>query len=111
MEIRSITLPPPIGYHRRRMKSTTATLVLFGALAPLGSAIAVAQAPKPQNLPYVAVHNPEFLAVREATFMNADDRVIGLMSGKTAKAYPAGILAQHGLVQDDSPKGPIAITW
>ena len=46
-----------------------------------------------------------------ATFMNAEDRVIGLMSGKTAKAYPAGILAQHGLVQDDSPSGPIAITW
>ena len=52
-----------------------------------------------------------FIAPRAATFMNADDRVIGLMSGKTAKAYPAGILAQHGLVQDDSPTGPIAITW
>jgi hypothetical protein len=57
------------------------------------------------------VHNPEFIAVPAATFMNAEDRVIGLMSGKTAKAYPAGILAQHGLVQDESPTGPIAITW
>ena len=28
--------------------------------------------------------------------MKVDDRVIGLMSGKTAKAYPGGILAQHG---------------
>ena len=46
-----------------------------------------------------------------ATFMNPEDRVIGLMSGTTAKAYPAAILAQHGLVQDSSPKGPIAITW
>jgi hypothetical protein len=33
------------------------------------------------------------------------------MSGKVAKAYPAGILAQHGLVEDDSPSGPIAVTW
>jgi hypothetical protein len=93
------------------MKLTIATHVLVGALGLFGSTGSSAQEPKPQSLPYVTVHNPEFIAVREATFMNADDRVIGLMSGKTAKAYPAGIVAQHGLVQDDSPKGPIAITW
>ena len=87
------------------MKSTLAGLVLFG------SAIAFAQESKPQNLPYAAVHNPEFIAASTAAFMNAEDRVIGVMSGKTAKAYPAGILAQHGLVQDDSPSGPIAVTW
>jgi hypothetical protein len=92
------------------MKRIPATLVLLGALTPLGSAIVFAQT-SPQNLPYVAVHNPEVIAVPAATFMKADDRVIGLMSGTTAKAYPAGILAQHGLVEDDSPKGPIAITW
>ena len=100
-----------IGYHLSRMKLTIPVIVLFGTLAPSPSTLLVAQEAKPQNLPYVAVHNPEVLSVREATFMNADDRVIGLMSGKTAKAYPAGILAQHGLVQDDSPKGPIAVTW
>jgi hypothetical protein len=93
------------------MKPLPATLVLLAAMAPLGSANAFAQGTTPQNLPYVAVHNPEFIAVPAATFMKADDRVIGLMSGTTAKAYPAGILAQHGLVEDDSPKGPIAITW
>jgi hypothetical protein len=93
------------------MKPTVATLVLFGTLAPFGSTIAFAQEPKPQNLPYAAVHNPEFISAPAATFMNADDRVIGLMSGKTAKAYPAGILAQHGLVEDASPSGPIAVTW
>jgi hypothetical protein len=47
----------------------------------------------------------------DATFMTAEDRVIGIMTGHTAKAFPAGILSQHGLVQDQSPKGPIAITW
>ena len=75
------------------------------------SAIAIAQESKPQTLPYKAVHNPEFISAAAATFMNADDRVIGLISGKAAKAYPAGILAQHGLVEDDSPSGPIAVTW
>ncbi|HKB12117.1 MAG TPA: hypothetical protein VKD69_15750, partial [Vicinamibacterales bacterium] len=55
-------------------------LVWLGALALSGSAIA-RQAP-PQNLPYVAVHNPEFIAAPAATFMTPDDRVIGVMSGK-----------------------------
>jgi len=93
------------------MKPTLTTLVLFGALVPFGRTIAFAQQPTPQNLPYAAVHHPEFISPSAATFMNADDRVIGLMSGKTAKAYPAGILAQHGLVEDDSPRGPICVTW
>ena len=91
------------------MQQRLATLVLFGVFVL--SAIGFAQESKPQNLPYAAVHNPEFISAATAKFMTADDRVIGLMSGKIAKAYPAGILAQHGLVQDESPKGPIAITW
>ena len=65
----------------------------------------------PGKLPYTAVHDPEFISPSEATFLHPDDRVIGLMSGKIAKAYPAGILSQHGLVEDRSPNGPIAITW
>ena len=93
------------------MKSSAATLMPLGTLVLFGTAIVFAQDAKPQNLPYAAVHNPEFISATVATFMNADDRVIGLMSGKTAKAYPAGILAQHGLVEDDSPSGPIAVTW
>ena len=83
--------------------------------ALVGSALmaagALAQTSAAQNLPYVAVHDPQFISAAEATFMHDDDRVIGLMSGKTAKAYPAGILSQHGLVEDQSPQGPIAITW
>lgn len=64
-----------------------------------------------QRLPYKAVHNPEFLPARSATFLHDGDRVLGIAAGKTAKAYPAAILAQHGLVEDSSPDGPIAITW
>jgi hypothetical protein len=77
----------------------------------LGSVGAIAQAPAPPRLPYAAVHDPQFISAAEAAFMTADDRVIGVMIGKTSKAYPAGILAQHGLVEDDTPGGPIAITW
>lgn len=64
-----------------------------------------------KDLPYVAVHDPQFISAKDATFMNGDDRVIGLMNGEVPKAYPAGILWQHGLVEDQSPEGPIAITW
>lgn len=64
-----------------------------------------------QRLPYKAVHNPQFLPVQSATFLHDGDRVLGIVTGKTAKAYPAAILAQHGLVEDSSPDGPIAITW
>jgi len=81
---------------------------LFAALVLGGSMVA---AQTPQSLPYAAVHNPEFIPASAATFMNADDRLIGVMSGPVAKAFPAGILAQHGLVQDASPDGPIAVTW
>ena len=39
------------------------------------------------------------------------DLLIGVTDGKTAKAYPAAILAQHGVVQERMADGPIAVTW
>lgn len=93
------------------MKPSAAALALLGPFVLFGSAIGLTQESTPASLPYAAVHNPEFISAAAATFMNADDRVIGLTSGNTPKAYPAGILAQHGLVEDDSPSGPIAVTW
>ena len=93
------------------MKPTPVTPALFAVVTLFAFANGFAQDAKPQNLPYAAVHNPEFIAAPAATFMKADDRVIGVTGGKTAKAYPAGILAQHGLVEDESPSGPIAVTW
>jgi hypothetical protein len=80
-------------------------------IALLSNSATAQEAAAPKPLPYVAVHDPAFISAAEATFMTADDRVIGLMSGKVAKAFPAAILSQHGLVEDQSPKGPIAITW
>jgi hypothetical protein len=86
-----------------------AASVVAGAF--LTNGVSAFQTLAPPSLPYIAVHDPQFISAEDATFMNDEDRVIGLMSGKTAKAYPAAILSQHGLVQDRSPKGPIAITW
>ena len=81
------------------------------AASLLMSARAGAQAAPPLHLPYAVVHDPQFTSASEATFLHADDRVIGVMIGKVAKAYPAGILSQHGMVEDQSPDGPIAVTW
>ena len=63
------------------------------------------------NLPYKAIENPEFIPAKQAIFMSDRDRLIGVSDGKISKAYPAGILAQHGLVQDKLSDGPIAVTW
>jgi hypothetical protein len=80
-----------------------ASLLAVAAMAPESAA--------QKDLPYVAVHDPQFISASDANFLNSDDRVIGLMDGDVAKAYPAGILWQHGMVEDNSKKGPIAITW
>lgn len=73
-------------------------------------AITAASQEKPR-LPYAAVHDPQFIPASSASFLHDPDRVIGILTGDLAKAYPAAILSQHGLVEDQSPSGPIAITW
>ena len=77
------------------------------SLLPMGAALAFGQT----RLPYTAVHDPQFIPASEATFMQDGDRLIGIAGGSAAKAYPAGILSQHGLVEDKGPSGPIAVTW
>lgn len=74
-------------------------------------AIHAAQKQATPSLAYTAVHDPQFISASSATFLHDPDRVIGLTAGAVAKAYPAAILSQHGLVEDQSPSGPIAVTW
>src|SRR5687767_7603176 len=71
---------------------------------------ALAQAP-PGAMPYTAIHEPEFVAASEATFLQDDDILLGVANGKVAKAYPAADLAQHGAVSDRFPDAPISVTW
>ena len=79
-------------------------------VAASAAGLAVAQE-RAANLPYAPVHDPQFMSASDATFLNGDDRVIGVVAGKVAKAFPAAILIQHGLVEDRLPNGPIAVTW
>jgi len=64
-----------------------------------------------KDLPYVTVDHPEFVPAAQATFLGPTDRLIGIADSGVVKAYPAAILAQHGVVQDRVPSGPIAVTW
>jgi len=65
----------------------------------------------PPMLPYVAVHEPVFVPASHAAFAMDDDLVIGVAQGRTAKAYMALDLGQHGSVDDRMPDGPIEVTW
>jgi hypothetical protein len=66
---------------------------------------------KKLDLPYVTIDDPQFISASQATFMSSSDMLIGVTDGNIAKAYPAAILAQHGVVQDRMADGPIAVTW
>jgi hypothetical protein len=85
-------------------------VTLVAAVIAFAAQCLTAQSKKP-DLPYVTIDQPKFIAASEATFLSAKDILIGVTDGKTAKAYPAAILAQHGVVQDQMADGPIAVTW
>ena len=85
----------------------SAVLVLVARIA----APIRAQTQPATPMPYTAIHQPEFVAASEATFLQDDDILLGVVSGKVAKAFPAADLSQHGAVSDTMPDGPISVTW
>ncbi|MEJ0098764.1 MAG: DUF3179 domain-containing (seleno)protein [Pseudomonadota bacterium] len=68
-------------------------------------------AQRPEMLPYVTIDQPTFVPAAGADFMQDDYVVLGITSGKVAKAYPAADLAQHGSALDVLPDGPVTVTW
>ncbi len=86
---------------------TVTALAIGAALA--GSTIAQKEAPK--MLPYTTIDHPEFVPASQASFLSDGDVVIGVSSRGVTKAYPGADLAQHGVVDDQMPDGPIAVTW
>jgi len=96
----------------RQPGGTVRLMTLLAAAMAIGfaSQLTTAQAKKP-SLPYVTIDHPQFISASEAAFLSPRDLLIGVADGQTAKAYPAAILAQHGVVQDQMSDGPIAVTW
>lgn len=98
------------------MKSDFAASVLVLAAVAGAGGSAFAQNTKAQNtkegpMPYTTVDHPQFVPASEAGFLANDDLLIGIARRGVVKAYPAADLAQHGVVQDQMPDGPIAVTW
>jgi Protein of unknown function (DUF3179) len=91
------------------MSSIQKVIVLSIGFAVAGAA--VGQTKAPAMMPYTTVDHPEFVLASQATFLSDADVVIGVSSGGVTKAYPGADLAQHGVVQDKMPDGPIAVTW
>jgi len=73
--------------------------------------LVLAQTPQGTPMPYTAIQQAEFVAAAEATFLQDDDILLGVASGRVAKAFPAADLSQHGAVFDQVPDGPISVTW
>jgi Protein of unknown function (DUF3179) len=94
-----------------RLKCVQSLVMVAAVVSILGSGSTFAEGTSPQGMPYTTVDHPEFVPASQATFMSSGDLLIGISSGDVAKAYPAALLAQHGVVQDQMADGPIAITW
>jgi hypothetical protein len=58
-----------------------------------------------------AILHPKFVAAKEAAYLDPRDRVIGVVVGDVAKAYPLRILRWHEVINDITAGHPVAITY
>ncbi len=58
-----------------------------------------------------ALSNPKFITPSEATYLQPEDRIIGLTASDQAKAYPLKILNYHEIVNDRVGDLPVAVTY
>lgn len=65
--------------------------------------------PEKDGIP--AIDKPDFLAAGFAAFLKNDDEVLGIVRGKTARAYPIRILNWHEVVNDRIDGAPVVISF
>lgn len=59
-----------------------------------------------------AIDDPEFVIAAEATWLLADEPVLGVVGELgSARAYPAWQLDHHEIVNDEVDGRPVAVTW
>ena len=58
-----------------------------------------------------ALNYPEYLPATQATFMRAEEQVIGVNLNGIARAYPTRILSWHELVNDRFGRLPVLVSW
>ena len=58
-----------------------------------------------------AVQEPQFVKAADATFLDSNDKVIGVVIQGRARAYPIKILNWHEVVDDSITGIPLAVTF
>lgn len=58
-----------------------------------------------------AIDKPDFLSVKQAKFLNPEDRVLGVTYNGISKAYPVRILNYHEIVNDMYQGDAVVITF
>ena len=58
-----------------------------------------------------AINKPKFVSASQASFLKADDKVLGVVYGGEARAYPVKILNWHEIVNDTIRGKGIAVTY
>ncbi|MBI3020687.1 MAG: DUF3179 domain-containing protein [Candidatus Omnitrophica bacterium] len=58
-----------------------------------------------------ALTNPQVVSGEAATYLRADDRVLGVAMGDQARAYPIRILNWHEVVNDRLDGAPVVVTY
>lgn len=92
-----------------------APVMLGLATALLWPASAVAQAQDPivqllERDAIPAIHDPRFVPSDQAT-LRPDEKVLGLVVGGEARAYPLIDMDRHEIVDDVVGGTPVAATW
>ena len=78
-----------------------------GALVPEGEIFH--GGPPRDGIP--ALDEPKFIAADKASFLNPDDRVLGLYHNGIARAYPILILNYHEIVNDKFGKDAVVVSF
>lgn len=58
-----------------------------------------------------AIDDPRFVPAQQATFVAADEPVVGVVLAGQARAYPTWLLNGHEIVNDEIGGTAFAVTW
>ena len=60
---------------------------------------------------FVPLDNPAIVSADEATFLQPDDRVLGLTVGGESRAYPISMMTFHHVANDELGGLPVLVTF
>ena len=64
-----------------------------------------------RNSPFVPLDNPEVVTADTATFLQPDDRVLGLTVNGESRAYPINMMTFHHVANDVLGGLPVLVTF